>query len=289
MSIHKLQEKTEYILKNVYGDKINSPYICNELRYREVNTTVVYPENLAYMYDHEPQYAPKKYCELFLDNQTATIREPSEILVSARFPRVVVDIIPKLTNPVSEKVTSWGIEFNGIGTPWLWITGGTGAGKTCNAAIATILAAQKVDEAKGKAINFVFVTARDMTEIVDGSGNYSGRDSKLTKHEVRRQWLNADLLIVDDLGLERHTSTSWDTISRVLDGRQSEKLPTVITCPYSGASWVKKYNREDPHETYRLASRIADALSGWTHSKSNVKAHVIDLEASNQRLTFDGY
>lgn len=244
-------------------------------------------EAMAYEYDHTDRAeVPEWYA--MVATQSEKVRSFSKVAEDTGFPLVTTDRLPHLKRRVPEKVIEWGKAYSGLRTPWLWITGGTGSGKTCAAAVAVGLAGQRVDRGEVRGGKFVFVTARDMTEIVDASGNYSGRDSKETKHERRDRWIGADLLVIDDLGLERHWMTSWETLSRILDARQAAKRPTVITCPYSGHEWFEMYGKVDSHERRRLKGRIGDALSGWTGDPSEALRHVADLTGGDMRLQLAG-
>lgn len=129
----------------------------------------------------------------------------------------------------------------------------------------------------------VFVSARELTEIVDGCGNYSDQTGRPTKYEARQKWERARLAIFDDLGLERHAATSWDTLSQVYRARAENMLPTITTCPYSGSVWFAMYRGiADAHEANSLAGRIAYALRGWDEG-ADITRNVIDLTGENMR------
>lgn len=281
-----LLDKVNQVRRHIGAEPVKT---ADPAMYKPIVGTSAVPEQWAYTYDHPKDYgelaeAPGWYRKLFDAEARPAVRDAAQVVADAGFPRIVTDEIGSLSRPVPEKVTAWGEEYGGVGTPWLWLTGGTGAGKTCTAAVAVAIAGRRVDEGEATGGRFEFVSARDMTELVDGSGFYRGRDGKATKHEMRQKWLTCDLLVLDDLGLERHTATSWDTLSRVIDGRQAEKLPTIITCPYSGSVWFDFYKKVDAHERGRLAGRMGDAMSGWTHKRAELKRHTVDLTDSDGRI-----
>lgn len=241
------------------------------------------PEEIAFMFDHDPEGAPPGYRRMFLDPAPAP-RGIVEVAREAGFPAEVLNALPNLRRPVPEGVLEWGRGFHGEGTPWLWLTGGTGAGKTCAAAVAAYEAARH--KGAGEALrpgDIVFVSARELTEIVDGCGKYSDQTGRPTKYEARQKWERARLAIFDDLGLERHAATSWDTLSQVYRVRAENMLPTITTCPYSGSAWFAMYRGiADAHEANSLASRIADALRGWDEG-ADITRNVIDLTGENMR------
>ena len=118
---------------------------------------------------------------------------------------------------------------------------------------------------------------------MDCCGKYRDQTGRPTKYEARQKWERAGLLVLDDLGLERHAATSWDTLSQVYRARAEAMLPTITTCPYSGGRWFAMYRGiADAHEAKSLAGRIAYALRGWDAS-ADITRNVIDLTGENMR------
>lgn len=276
-----LQERVNYVLGMT---KQPEGYEARPELYAKSNLMgAAKPEETAFMFDHDPEGAPPEYRRRFIDPAPAPMGI-AEFAREAGFPAEVANALPNLSRPIPEGALEWGRGFHGEGTPWLWLTGGTGAGKTCAAAVAAHEAARHT--ATGEALGqggVAFVSARELTEIVDGCGNYSDRTGRPTKREARQRWVAAGLLVLDDLGLERHTATSWDTLSRVLRERAEAMRPTVVTCPYSGKAWFAGYRgAADPHEAESLAGRIAYALRGWDAS-ADIARNVIDLTGENMR------
>lgn len=281
----ELQERTDAILCGLPGGRAE-PYRADPDRYHAVEGFRSHwsPEELAWDYDHIEGDAPSEYVKAFGEAEEAFTVSAGEAARAIGFPLIVCDALEGLAHPIPEAVRKWAGSYRGVRTPWLWITGGTGAGKTCTAAVAAVEARRHASRSGA----FTFETARHITEIVDGSGNYRDRTGHETKHEAMAKWIEAELLIVDDLGLERKTATSWATLSRLFDERQAEKRPTIITCPYSGSQWLHSYEGStDRHEIMRLAGRIGDALCGWTGDTAAMKAHRIDLTGDDMRLRLE--
>ena len=276
-----LQERVNYVLGMT---KQPEGYEARPELYAKSNLMgAAKPEETAFMFDHDPEGAPPEYRRRFLDPAPAP-RGIVAVASEAGFPAEVLNVLPNLSRPVPERILEWGRGFHGEGTPWLWLTGGTGAGKTCAAAVAAYEAARHAGEGEAlKPGDIVFVSARELTEIVDCCGKYRDQTGRPTKYEARQKWERAGLLVLDDLGLERHAATSWDTLSQVYRARAEAMLPTITTCPYSGGRWFAMYRGiADAHEAKSLAGRIAYALRGWDAS-ADITRNVIDLTGENMR------
>ncbi len=289
-----LLEKVNFICKRLGKEPASKadmslyrPYVP------KLGTSLIEPEELACEYDHaeEPETVPEDYRSRFLHAaQRHTFRTPQEIAEAAGVPMIYAQTLGCLSKPLPERAKDWGNEYRGAGSPSLWLTGGAGSGKTTTAVAAIAMAGHRVDEGEAQGGSFIFRSARDITESVDSSSNYYDRHGGKSKYELRGQLINADVLIVDDAGLERATRSGWDTLSYIIDKRYQSMKPTIFTCPYSGSVWFGHYEAIgiDPHEIARLKGRIGDSLAGWTSSRETMLKHVIDLECEDMRMKLVG-
>lgn len=127
----------------------------------------------------------------------------------------------------------------GRGT-YLW--GLPGRGKTYAAAACARLAV--LHEYKTR-----LVTAKALLDQV--RAEYDGRERDALKRAERY-----DLLVLDDLGMERPTEWAMETISGLIDARVAEGKPIVLTSNYALGELRERWGGM---EGARLVSRIAGA------------------------------
>lgn len=127
----------------------------------------------------------------------------------------------------------------GRGT-YLW--GLPGRGKTYAAAACARLAVLHAYKTR-------FVTAKALLDQV--KAEYDGRDRDTLKRAERY-----DLLVLDDLGMERPTEWAMETLSGLIDARVAEGRPIVFTSNYSLGELRERWGGM---EGARLVSRIVGA------------------------------
>ncbi|MDO4896358.1 MAG: ATP-binding protein [Moraxella sp.] len=124
--------------------------------------------------------------------------------------------------------------------------GKTGTGKTL---LANLIASDFVRHGKHVQI----IRASDIHSQVRATWS---KHSDVSEHELMNDWINQDLLVIDELG-EADGASNADTaianrerISRIIDGRYSRNLPTIITT-----------NLERDEIVERLGDRAWDRLA----------------------------
>lgn len=124
--------------------------------------------------------------------------------------------------------------------------GKTGTGKTL---LANLIASDFIRHGKRAQI----IRASDIHSQVRATWS---KYADTTEHELMGSWINQDLLVIDELG-EADGAVNADTaitnrerISRIIDGRYSRNLPTIITS-----------NLERDELIERLGDRAWDRLS----------------------------
>ncbi len=123
----------------------------------------------------------------------------------------------------------------------LVLIGDTGTGKTHLAAAVTRAIAQKGVR------RFYFRSTLDIIREIKDSYN---EDSRFTELELTKKYSNADFLVIDDLGSEKHTEWSAQTLYSLIEDRIKEAKPTVITTNLSLGTIADQISK-------RVASRLA--------------------------------
>ncbi len=125
----------------------------------------------------------------------------------------------------------------------LFITGAVGVGKTYLACCAGQFAADKC----------MYVVYSGISPVLDSIQNrFFNSDEEREAYEERRDFVEtADMLIIDDLGVESVTDKRYERLISLIDKRTGEGRKTVITSNY-GLTEIRDVYGE------RLASRFAD-------------------------------
>lgn len=125
----------------------------------------------------------------------------------------------------------------------MFITGKVGVGKTCLACAAGLEAADG-----GKTVCYGRIS-----DILDAlQFRVFNSDEEREAYDARREFINsADMLIIDDLGVENITDKRFENLITLLDRRAGCGLKTVITSNLGLNEIARTYGE-------RLASRFAD-------------------------------
>jgi len=138
-------------------------------------------------------------------------------------------------------VASYPLETRG-----LLLTGSIGAGKT-HLAVSALLNLIADRRAQG-----LFCDYRDLLRTIQDSYN---PQSHTTELQILRPVMEAEVLLLDDLGAIRPSEWVWDTVSLVLNARYNNDRTTIITTNYAVAA-----PKEGRLEEETLADRIGERM-----------------------------
>jgi DNA replication protein DnaC len=173
---------------------------------------------------------PKRYAHCTLD----TFRDASPVLRNAK-------------RRVQEFVDLWPNTPDGKG---LLLMGGCGAGKT-HLAVAALLEVVN----SGKQGRVLFANFQDLIQEIQASFD---SDQTPGKAEIMRPLLEADLLVLDELGSQKPTQFVQDILYYVINTRYNEELATIFTTNYLDHTPDAKQERLEDRIGVRLRSRLAE-------------------------------
>ena len=151
--------------------------------------------------------------------------------------------LPESPRTYAERAVSAGKDFLDGGRTLMFISGQVGVGKTY---LACCLAAEAVKRGNMAYYSQISGLLSDLTPKMFLS------DEDRTETETRRSMAEeADVLVIDDLGIEFVSEKRYDALLSLIDSRRSRGLKTIITSNLSLASVARDYGE-------RFASRFAD-------------------------------
>ena len=175
-------------------------------------------------------HIPKRYAHCTLD----TFRDSSTVLRNAK-------------KKVQEFVDLWPDTPDGKG---LLLMGGCGAGKTHLAVAALIEVVNS-----GKPGRVLFTNFQELIQEIQASFD---SDQAPGKAEIMRPLLEADLLVLDELGSQKPTQFVQDILYYVINTRYNEELTTIFTTNYLDHQPEAKQERLEDRIGVRLRSRLAE-------------------------------
>lgn len=197
--------------------------------------------------------------------------KPEEIdlekaLAHAGVPEVVIKVMASENFNVSRippSVEEWAKEYTGGGTPSLWISGGSGVGKSTAAAWAVKEIIQLAESPQSLADGCKFVTVSD---LVHGTWMGSGFYGEGNKWRLIEPLATCPLLVLDDLGsCIRHGKEECAVVRELVDKRWAHMLPTVYTTQYGLGEYCGSLEAAgaNKHDTTSMANRILASLSNY--------------------------
>ncbi|WP_018133301.1 ATP-binding protein [Effusibacillus pohliae] len=135
----------------------------------------------------------------------------------------------------------------------LYIYGGFGTAKTHLAcAILNRLIARK--------IRVLYVQAEKTFAALSDLYFREKRDGLPTRSEILDKYISADVLVIDELGHENVNESSIWALYTILNGREPERKPVIITSNFSPIELAERYLSRASEETGRRAEALVSRL-----------------------------
>jgi DNA replication protein DnaC len=150
-------------------------------------------------------------------------------------------------------------------TRGLFFLGDPGVGKT-HLAVAVLKQVILTRGARG-----LFYDTRDLLKIIRGTYN---ADVKTTELAVLRPVMEADLLVLDDLGAEKTSEWVEETLNLIVSVRYNERRATIFTSNYPDVP------PDTSHDVISLHDRIGFRMRSRLHEMCDF----LDLEGADYRM-----
>lgn len=157
-----------------------------------------------------------------------------------RWQGYAVNVKPRARAMVPERIAEAMRDLAKHGEPWpLVLVGRTGGGKTCAALCA-------IDHFGGwytELADFSELVLRARAGELQADGGY-----RYTTDDVWRRWSEANLTVIDEIGLRTPTDNQFETLKRMLDRR--EGMPLIVISNFRLPELARVYDD-------RIVSRLA--------------------------------
>lgn len=195
---------------------------------------------------------------------------PTQTLTAAGFPRVVA---VRAGEEAPRCLDAWAGEYGGIGTPWAWVVSRDPTAGAEELARAALKARARVPRTK-----VLYADVYDICGRVDAAKRYDSGN----KWETMLEYATCDLLALGNLGGERPTDHTLDTLARIVRKRHDYMLPTVITAAVGLREWLDPYMRIDQAKARGMGRCIVGALGGWERdeaaARKRLESNVVNLD-----------
>jgi DNA replication protein DnaC len=166
---------------------------------------------------------------------------------------------------------SWDTDGNG-----LLFTGDIGVGKT-HLAVGIL---QSIVAERG--VRGLFVDYRDLLKQLQDSYN---RAVASTERQILRPILEAEVLVLDELGAARRTDWVWDTIEHILNMRYNDRRTTILTTNYENApSGVAMTGMDEIRRAARTET-LGDRIGDRMRSRLQEMCVVVEMRGEDYRET----
>jgi DNA replication protein DnaC len=204
---------------------------------------------------------PKRYEHCTLDNYESGFRGADKSLKSARL-------------MMQRFVEGYPVETEGKG---LLLTGDIGVGKTH---VAVGLLKELIAR---RGVTGLFYDYRELLKQVQNSYN---KDVSATELSILRPVLEAEVLVLDELGAAKPTDWVWDTVAQILNSRYNERRTTIITTNYANeASLMGGPAQESAAKRAMRDETLGDRIGERMLSRLQEMCVVVEMRGKDFRQT----
>jgi len=202
-------------------------------------------------------------CHCWLDSVTTRLMD--EARIPPRYSRCTIDNFVLYPNEKLHNALTQARKFAAAfpATPkGLCLIGPPGIGKT-HIAVAVLRQAILEKRARG-----LFYDVRDLLRVIRSTYNPVVRTAEM---DILRPVMEADLLVLDDLGAEKPSEWVEETMTLIVNTRYNEKRPTIFTTNY-----------EDLEETNMDSLKVRVGFR--IHSRLHEMCDVMSFEGGDYRM-----
>jgi DNA replication protein DnaC len=134
-----------------------------------------------------------------------------------------------------------------------------------------------------KGIPCLFVDYRELLKQIQNSYNDS---VQVTELEVLRPVFEADVLVLDELGVMKPTEWVWDTVSLILNSRFNDNRTTVITTNFDDEPAAGVVRSISPARAAARAETLGDRITERMRSRLHEMCRIVKMEGEDFRQKF---
>jgi DNA replication protein DnaC len=144
-----------------------------------------------------------------------------------------------------------------------------------------------MQELMRKGVQCLFCDYRELLKQIQNSYNPTVQATEL---EILNPVLDAEVLVLDDLGAVRPSQWVWDTVSYVLNHRYNEKKTTIITTNFGDLPAAMPEAASDnlsQTEKIKAAARnetLGDRITDRMRSRLHEMCRVIEIKGKDFRM-----
>jgi DNA replication protein DnaC len=172
--------------------------------------------------------------------------------------------------PVFKMVWSYARLFPATDKPGLLLVGDTGTGKT-------YLAVSVMKVLMSRGFGCVFF---DFNKLIDQIRDSWDAGTKVSNRDVYREAMEAEVLVLDDLGALRTIDWVQDVLTSIVTHRCNERKPLIATTNLPDPDAMQAGLRsQEKSETRELRRTLAEAIGERARSRLFEMCHVIRMPA----------
>ena len=134
-----------------------------------------------------------------------------------------------------------------------------------------------------KGITCLFCDYRELLKQIQNSYNDS---VKATELEVLRPVFDAEVLVLDELGVVKPTDWVWDTVSLILNTRYNDNRTTIITTNFEDQPAARAARSLSPARAAARDETLGDRIGERMRSRLHEMCRIIKMEGEDFRQKF---